>query len=329
MIGIFRQKTPANVLILTMFALLVKLPMFINPYIPAIHPKDGILFHAVLKWLKPLGDSVPGIYPILAFSFLLIQAFWLNGLMNTQRMMTRSTFLPAMSFILITSLFPEWNYFSAPLLVNFALLFVLNLSFKIYNQTAGKSTIFNMGLAIGIASFLFFPSIAFLVLAFFALMIMRPFRFNEWLICLLGITAPFYFYIIYLVVAGSWDPQRLLPYVNIKLPSLMQSIWIAGSALLLVIPFLIGGYFVQDNLRRMLIQVRKGWSVILIYLLVALLVPFINNANTFENWVVAALPLAAFHSCTYFYPVNKLFPLVLFWISVAFIISFQYLGPGW
>ncbi|MBA2501012.1 MAG: hypothetical protein H0V30_14915 [Chitinophagaceae bacterium] len=316
-------------IILTMFALLVKLPMFLNPYIPVVHPKDGILFHIILRWLQPVGENLPAIYPILAFLFIMIQAFWLNGMMNTQRMMTRSTFLPAMSFILVTSLFPEWNYFSAPLLVNFALLFMLNLSFKIYHQTAGKSAIFNMGLAIGIASFLFFPSVAFFLLAFFALMIMRPFRFNEWLICLLGITAPFYFYIIYLVVAGNWDPQRLLPYVNIKLPSLIQSIWIAGSTLLLVIPFLVGGYFVQDNLRRMLIQVRKGWSVILIYLLVALLIPFVNNANTFENWVIATLPIAAFHSCTYFYPLDKLFPLVLFWITTAFIISFQYLGPGW
>ena len=329
MIGIFRQKSPANVIILTIFGLLVKLPMFINPHVPAIHPKDGILFHAILRWLQPAGETMPAIYPILAFTCIMVQAFWLNSLINTHRMMIRATFLPAMSYVLVTSLFAEWNYFSAPLLVNFALLFVLNLGFKIYHQTAGKSTIFNLGLAVGISSFIFFPAIAFLLLAFFALMIMRPFRFNEWLICLLGITSPFYFYIIFLVVADKWDLQRLLPYLNIKLPSLIQSFWIAGSALLLVLPFLIGGYFVQDNLRRMLIQVRKGWSVILIYLLVALLIPFVNNANSFENWVVAALPLAAFHSCTYFYPVKKIFPMVLFWVITAFIISFQYLGPGW
>jgi hypothetical protein len=32
-----------------------------------------------------------------------------------------------------------------------------------------------------------------------------------------------------------------------------------------MVPFLTGGYFIQDNLRRMLIQIRKGWSLILLY----------------------------------------------------------------
>ena len=96
-----------------------------------------------------------------------------------------------------------------------------------------------------------------------------------------------------------------------------------------MVPFLTGGYFIQDNLRRMLIQIRKGWSLVLLYLLVAIFVPFVNTSNTFENWVMAASPFAAFHACTYFYPQRKLFPLVLFWISVAFVLFYQYYGPRW
>jgi len=79
----------------------------------------------------------------------------------------------------------------------------------------------------------------------------------------------------------------------------------------------------------MLIQIRKGWSLILLYLLVAIFVPFVNTSNTFENWVMAAAPFGAFHACTYFYPPKKLFPLVLFWISVAFVLFYQYYGPRW
>ena len=85
----------------------------------------------------------------------------------------------------------------------------------------------------------------------------------------------------------------------------------------------------QDSLRRMLIQVRKGWSLLLLYLLGALLIPFVNSTDTLENWIMAAIPLAAFHACTYLYATYRILPLILFWLTVAFILSYQYYFHGW
>jgi hypothetical protein len=215
------------------------------------------------------------------------------------------------------------------LLVNTILLFVLSQLFVIYNQQNAKGTIYNIGLALGIASFLFFPSLTFIIWILLALAVMRPFRLNEWVLCLFGITTPFYFYGIYLIVTDQWSWGRLWPYFTIRLPYVQQSIWMAGSVFLLTVPFLLGGYYVQENLRRMLIQVRKGWSLLLLYLLGAIFVPFVNNANTLENWVMVAIPFAAFHACTYLYATMKILPVLLFWLTVAFILGYQYLGPGW
>jgi len=328
-IGIFRQKNPANILVLLFFGMLIKLPMFIYPHLVAIQPKDGVLFQNILRLLEPAGKPNPIVYPALAFVLLFTQAISLTRFINNFRMMSRPNYLPGMAYLLITSFFPEWNYFSAPLLINTLLIFVLGWLFKMYNHPKAKGIVFNTGLAIGISSFIFFPSITFIIWVLFALMIMRPFRVNEWLLCLLGLTSPYYFYGIYLFLTGSWAPEKILPYLTIHLPSLQQSIWLAASALLLMVPFVTGGYFIQDNLRRMLIQIRKGWSLILVYLLVAIFIPFVNTSNTFENWVMAAVPFAAFHACTYFYPQKKLFPLLLFWISVAFVLFYQYYGPHW
>ena len=252
----------------------------------------------------------------------------LTRFINTQRMMSRPTYLPGMAYLLITSLFPEWNYFSAPLIVNTILLFVLSGLFKIYNQQNAKGAIFNIGLALGIASFLFFPSVTFIIWILLALMVMRPFRLNEWVLCILGITTPFYFYAIYLFITGQWSWEHWRPYISVSLPSVKQSAWLAGSAFLLAVPFLAGGYYVQDSLRRMLIQVRKGWSLLLLYLLGAIFVPFVNSSDTFENWVMATIPFAAFHACTYLYSTVRIFPILLFWLTVAFILGYQYYGSG-
>lgn len=329
MIGIFKQKTPANILILLVFGILIKFPMFRHYYIPISEVSDGPLFIRILEWLQPYGKSSPAIYSFLAFALLFIQAIYLNQFINNRRLTNSSTYLPGMSYMLITSLFPEWNYFSAALLINTILLFVLSGLFRIYNQQNAKGTIFNIGLALGISSFLFLSSLAFVIWVLLALAIMRPFRLNEWLLCLLGIITPYYFYGVYLFFTNQWNWNNLIPYLSVSIPDVKQSAWVAGSTFLITIPFLIGGYYVQENLRRMLIQVRKGWSLLLLYLLTAMIVPFVNSNYNFENWILAAIPFAAFHASAYLYSKSKWFPLVLFWITVAFVITYQYYGPGW
>jgi hypothetical protein len=328
-IGIFKQKNPAIIFLLLLFGVLIKLPMFLHPHVMVIRPEEGILFRAILKFLEPTGKSFSSLYPLLAFSLLMLQAITLTRFINNQRMTSKPTYFPGMAYLLITSLFPEWNYFTAPLLVNTILLFVLSGLFNIYNQQNAKGVIFNIGLALGIASFLFFPSLTFIIWILLALAVMRPFRLNEWVLCLVGITTPFYFYAVYLIVTSQWSWGQLWPYFSVHLPYIRQSAWMAGSAFLLAVPFLMGGYYVQDNLRKMLIQVRKGWSLLLLYLLGAIFVPFVNNTNTLENWVMVAIPFAAFHACTYLYSTLKILPLLIFWLTVAFILGYQYYGPGW
>lgn len=329
MIGIFKQKTPVNIFLLLVFAVLIKLPMFMNPHVAVTKPGDSILYKAIIDFISPFGKSNPVIYPGLAFVLLFVQALMLTRFMNVQRMLSQQGYLPGMAYLLISSLLPEWNYFSAPLIVNTILLFVLSGLFKTYNQTNAKGSIFNIGLALGVVSFLFFPALTFIIWILFALAIMRPFKLNEWLLCILGLTTPFYFYAVYLFITGQWSWQALLPYFSIGTPSVKQSVWLAGSAFLIVLPFLAGGYLVQDGLRRMLIQVRKGWSLLLLFLLGAFFIPFVNSGDNFENWVFTAIPFAAFHSCTYLYSSFRIFPMAIFWLSVAFVLAYQYYGPGW
>lgn len=329
MIGIFKQKNPANIFLLLVFGVLIKLPLFLHPHIIEGRDSDSLLYKAILDFLKPTGKSFPAVYACLSTGLLCLQAIVLTRFMNTQRMLNRSNYFPGMAYLLITSLIPEWNYFSAPLIVNTIFVFILSGLFKIYNQQNAKGAIFNIGLALGVSSFIFFPSITFIAWILLALMVMRPFQLNEWFLCILGATTPFYFFAIYLFISGPWDWANFWPYFSIGLPSVKQSVWLAGSAFLLTMPFLAGSYFVQNSLRRMLIHVRKGWSLLLLYILGAIFVPFVNSIDTFENWVMAAIPFAAFHACAYLYSTFRIFPLLLFWLTVAFILAYQYGGPGW
>ena len=134
MIGIFKQKSPANILLLLLFGILVKFPMFLHPHVVARTGEESSLFKAILDFLEPRAGSMPTLYPILAFALLYIQAVMLTRFMNNQRMMSPPSYLPGMAYLLITSLFPEWNFFSAPLLVNTILIYVLSALLRIYTS---------------------------------------------------------------------------------------------------------------------------------------------------------------------------------------------------
>jgi hypothetical protein len=328
-IGIFKQKNPINFILLFIFGLLIKLPIFSTPQIPLLKDQDGVFYTAIIRFLNPYSLKFSALYGLLAFLFLFLQAALLNGFMNKQRMLNRQNYLPGMSYLLITSLFPEWNQFSAPLLATTFLLVILNGLFNTYNQENAKAAVFNNGFLLGIASLLFFPSLAFVFWIFFAMMVIRPFRLNEWLLCILGIMTPAYFYAVYLFLTDQWSWQALVPKLYPGFPKIDQTILLAGSMLLLIVPFLTGSWYVQDNLRKVLINIRKAWSLFLLYMLAAMVVPFLQTSENFENWILIAVPFAAFHSSAYAFTVWRLIPLLFFWLSVAFILFSQYYAGAW
>ena len=328
MIGIFKQKNPVNLFLLLIFGILIKLPIFSEYQQPVLKENDGVFYSGIIDFLNPYSQQFHPFYSLLTFFVLFLQAVILNQFMNSQRILTKQNYLPGMSYLLITSLFPEWNQFSAPLLVNTILLIILRILFKSYNQQEAKASMYNSGVALGVASFLFFPSIAFVIWIFLAMMVIRPFRLNEWLLCILGITTPVYFYAAYLFLTDQWSFNALFPKFSIGFPVIQQTLLLAGSLLLIVLPFLTGAWYVQDNLRKMLINIRKAWSLFLLYLLVAIFVPFLQPAENFENWILVAVPFAAFHASAYMFTVWRLIPLLFFWLTVAFILYYQY-QVGW
>jgi len=128
--GIFKQKNPANIFLLLVFGICIKLPMFQHPHKVVSKPEDGILYNGMLQFFGPAAKANPLLYPAMAFGLLFLQALLLTRFINGQRMMNKPTYFPGMAYLLITSLLPEWNHFSAPLLVNTILLFVLSGLFK-------------------------------------------------------------------------------------------------------------------------------------------------------------------------------------------------------
>lgn len=323
MTGIFKSNNPYNTFLLFFYGLFLKAPIFLHPTIPRIQNMDGFFYNFFLKWLSPAGKSVPIIYSIMAYLLLYIQAITFNKSVNEHRLMQRPNYLTGMTYMLITSLFAEWNILSAGLIINTFLVWVWARLSSLYNNPNPKKTLFNVGFVISICSFFYFPSCVFVVLIIFGLANTRSFKMAEWIIAFIGIIAPYYFLLSYLFLTDEWKEYHL-PKFSISSPAFGQTKLESTAFIILLIAFLAGLYCVKQNFRRQLIQSRKSWNLTFLYFIIALFIPFLNRVEAFTYFILCIIPLSAFIGCTFLYPQNKWIPNVLHWLIVFLVISLSY-----
>jgi hypothetical protein len=321
--GTFKANNSYNNFLLLLYGLLLKLPMFLHAEVPKPQKIDGFLYKAMLTWLQPAAKGMPFIFPLITFILLFWQAVYFNKLVNDLRIMQRPHYLTGMSYLLITSLFTEWNVLSSPLIINSILIWVWSRMSGLYSDPKPKTSLFNIGIAIGFGTFFYFPSIAFSALIIFGLALTRPFKLAEWLMALLGIITPYYFLLALVFLTDKWQGYKF-PGFAVTAPVFDQNRWAYLAIIIVVISSIIGIFYIQQNFRRQLIQARKTWNLTFLYLPVAVFVPFVNAAHSFQYWILCAVPVSAFVAATFLYSAKKWFPALLHWLMVAFVIVINY-----
>lgn len=328
MVALFKQKNPGNALILLVYALALKFPFFLHPEKAVNNEGDNYIYNIIVRFIDWFTGGSNFFYALLAFLLLFTQATLLNRISNSLKLFPRANFLIGMSYILVTSLVHEWNLFSSPMLVNSLMIWIWYRLTNLYNHNNPKTAIFNVSMLVGSLPLVYSPAAVFVLLLAFALIIARPFRITEWLVALLGFTTPYYFLFVVLFLSNGWSWDKVIPHISFHLPKLPTSLWITGGITFMVIPFLIGAWYAQANLGKMLIQMRKSWSLLLALLIVATLIIMLNPGTNYLSWLPVVVPLAAFHAAAYYYLPGRWLPAVIHWVVFFFAIALNYTAHG-
>ena len=323
MTGTFKANIPTNNFLLFVYGFALKLPLFIFPKAPLLQPSDGILYRSFVNGMLSLFHQFPFVFGIISFALLGMQAVSFNKIVNDQRMLQKPNYLTGMSYLLITSLFADWFALSSALITNTLIIWIWSKLCTLHNSQSPKTTIFNVGLIIGLASFIYLPAILFSLLFVVGIAITRPFKLNEWLIGLVGITIPFYFFAAWLFLTENYKPFHL-PTVALSLPVFFQNRWGIIAIIVVLSAMLFGIFFIQNNLRRQIVQTRKSWQLLFLYLLVAAFIPFVNATNSFNSWIIVAVPASLLVGAAFFYPDKKWFPLLMHWGMVGIAVAIAY-----
>jgi membrane-associated HD superfamily phosphohydrolase len=152
-------------------------------------------------------------------------------------------------------------------------------------------------------------------------MVVRPFNITEWLVMLMGVLTPFYFLMSYLFLTEKWaNLSKLIPDFQLNLPDVDPNLLFFVSIGLVLLILMIGVFYFQDRSRRMLIQVRKNWGVLMVMLFIMLPLPFISENASLDSLLLWVIPVSPFMAMGFLSPKKETFPNIMFW-SLMIIIA--------
>lgn len=312
MVSFFKDNSPLAVIWIILLSLVVHSHQFVD--FPGVYAplKDGLFANLLIKYFASLSKSVAFlIYQVV----IIVQALRLNYLFSENKMFSKITFLPAMVFILLTGIFKEWCAITPALLDNFLVIWLYAKTIKLYNAPNPQTLIFNTGLVIGISIIFYLPSALLILVALFALLVVRPFILKEWFMLLMGVLAALYFLFSWLYLTDNLHLiHQYFPIWQLNLPDTsINSIFYVTVGIILIILF-IGLYYYQEDSLRLLIHVRKNWGVLMVMLLVMLPIPFINKDAGLNSLFLWLIPASPFIAKGFLAPKRQILPNIMFWV---------------
>ena len=318
MVFLFRDKSIVNIIFLVLLTIGVHLHFFLSEPVLILGKGDGLFSLFLTKYLSEL----PTTFLFIVYELIiLIQAIRLNMVLTDFKMFQSTNYTTAMTYVLFSGLIASWSGISAALLSNSMVLWLFVLLTRLYNNQSPRTLLFNIGMLVSITIMAYHPTAILILVVLFALAVVRPFRIAEWLVLLMGIILPYYFLVSWLFLNNQLITlETYLP--GIRFQSLLEhpDNWLIATIVYLVLTLFVGMYFWQKYNNRMVIQIRKNWSVMLVLLFSLLPIPFVFSGAGLDSGTLILIPLAAFVANAFGYPKKMLLPNLLFWLAIVLIV---------
>ena len=325
MLNIFRNYNPFSVIALFVWTLLLKLSILIHPEPAFFAARSQVMWLKLSTFLYLILGNAPFLITFFAVCNLFGQAIFLNSIANRHHLFPKSNYFPALSYILVTSLFTDWNYLSAALISNWLILAMLSSMLKLYAASDARKQIFNIGCFISLTAMLVFPDIIFICLLLLALAILRPFKAAEWMVALLGILTPFYFLAGLLYLSDDLYLMKHMMSIGFSLPKKLDNAPVVlASFSMMIIMIVTGIYYLNYFMSRMLFQNKKWWWVIFAAFFISILAGIFTVAKGYNQWMALLVPGSFIIANAWFEERKRWVTNVLFYLFVAVIIFAQW-----
>ncbi|MBL7774310.1 MAG: hypothetical protein JNM95_15735 [Chitinophagaceae bacterium] len=293
MLALFRKNDITALLGLCLLTLFCKLHILLHP--PALSELDA--FHQATVYTftgwKSFYNSNPFLFGLLSTVVLVFMALYINYVSVREKMFLRKSYLPAVAFILFTSLVPSHSFLGTPMIASFLCWVALGKSIGLAQQAKPKKDIFHIGFLAALAMLFYFPSVIFFLLLLLLIVFFRPLALQELTAYILGYLTPIYLTGIIAYITGHWNSLLRHIYTHIMLPTKIihpkQTILVG----IISICVLVYGWFeYQQQQNRLHISIRKKWNALGMYFVAAAVAGLFSSLFPGQPWVFLAPPFS-------------------------------------
>lgn len=260
--------------------------------LPQIEQHQVLWDILVKKTYRIFGSGVY-LYSLLAIISIVLQALYLNYIVSNYHLFNKRSYLPAYTYILVTSLLPQWSQPGVELFDNWLFLILIHLIYQTYSDLNTRKILFNIGFVFGLLVLLNFPNFWFLVFIAFAIAMLRAYKPAEWMVTLLGTITPLYLFVGIAYLTDHLFLISKLFSTNFSLDFRLNNATIIALSVVLALS-LAGIIMLSKQMGRMLFQIKKIWWVNILFFIFAIISTLGIYKQGTEIWVVCLVPAAMF-----------------------------------
>jgi len=317
---LFRNNSPFTVIILFIFALVVKFQVVLHPVVPV--PVSGhFVYNFIIRGMYFVFRNGAFAYSMIAIVLLFLQSLYLKSIASRHKLFPRATYIPAFVYLLVTSIYPPFNTFNETLLINWLLLGAVDIMFGLTQTSQPRKLIFNAGFLLSMAAMFQFTMLAYFFLLLVGMVMFRSFNVGEWSVALMGYATPPYFLACILFLADRFHLFAQWPHIGFNLSSNVTSIFyliltLAGIFILLAS----GVYAMQQNVAMSNIYIRRDWIAISFYLIISVFVAILTDQDIKTAWLITMPALSIVISHALLLEKNQRFSNFIFYFSIVFLV---------
>ena len=325
LLRLFKGTGPGVIFLITVTFIAVWISAFLNPPIDSVfhYETDPMPLYGLLKLV--IGNShFLGV--VFSFSMVSLISFLLVNFNTTVFFINERTFLPAVIYILLSGLFPQYQLMNPVLPASLFLILAIIRIVDGYRKPETAYNFFDAGILISTGSLFYANLIWFGLLVIIGIAILRTGNIMEIAISILGLVTP------YLVAFGLYyvigkDLETLLSLVEDNLfkrssgylfPRLTIVTLIFTSIIILVSNAYL---FMLMNSKK--IKSRKTFSLLIWVFVISIGVYFVLPSVSVEIVWITGIPVSYFLAHYFVFAKKKLVPEIFFSVLYILILLIQ------
>jgi hypothetical protein len=287
----FINKDKLSYFLIPIVAVFTIIPQFFNSLpLTEITFKNSFLLSKLFEYFN---DST---LLILNLIFNIINAYLLSFLCTKHELTENQNELPTLFYLIISASLGLTATFHPVIPASTILLLSINKLFEIYREENSLTTIFDVSFLLSLSFLFYSPFMIFVLLPIIALLIMKPFKINEWIASISGLIMPFFILTMLLYVVNSDFTEIFIIFSNTFLkinPFIFEPALLIFHILLFLL-LIYSIYFLYSRINMFKVKSQKSIHIFLWMIAFGIIGIFLANEINLLFFTLFIIPTSVF-----------------------------------